>query len=131
MTYRDLITSAMASVCEDSATPFGFEDYTSRAPYLLASFVTQYAKLDSDYRKANNMTGKEIFTDMVAVNPDDTFPLCDVFVPAAIYHLASGLVMDENEEMSDKFFDRYIKIILEIRDSMPATTSAIIDRYGL
>ena len=46
-------------------------------------------------------------------------------------YLASALVIDENEEMSDTFFDRYINIILEIRKSLPATTGGIVDRYNL
>ena len=115
MIYQDLIKSAILLVCENSTVTFGNEDYTSRAPYWLATFVTQYAKLDGDYRKANGMESKVISTDAVAINLNDAFPLCDVFAPAAIYHLASGLVIDENEEMSDKFFDRYISAILDIR----------------
>ena len=77
------------------------------------------------------MESKVISTDAVVLNPNDEFPLCDVFAPAAIYHLASGLVIDENEEMSDKFFDRYISAILDIRKTLPSSVGAIVDRYGL
>ena len=131
MLYRDLIQSAIAIVCENAVVSFGNEDYHARAPYLLAAFVTQYAKLDGDYRKANGMENKVISTDAAAIEVDDEFPLCDVFAPAAIYHLAAGLVIDENEEMSDKFFDRYINAILEIRKNLPSLAEPIVDRYGL
>ena len=131
MNYRDLIDGAIAIVCENASVTFGNEDYRARAPYLLAAFVTQYVKLDGDYRKAHGMEDKIINTDVAAINPDAEFPLCDAFVPAAIYHLASGLVIDENEEMSEKFFDRYINTILDIRRTLPALTKAIVDRYGL
>ena len=131
MICHDLIKSAISIVCENTTITFGNEDYNSRAPYLLATIVTQYAKLDGDYRKANGMESKVISTDAVVLNPNDEFPLCDVFAPAAIYHLASGLVIDENEEMSDKFFDRYISAILDIRKTLPASVGAIVDRYGL
>jgi hypothetical protein len=131
MNYRDLIDGAIAIVCENASVTFGNEDYYARAPYLLAAFVTQYAQLDADYRKAHGMEDKVISTDAATVNPDAEFPLCDVFAPAAIYHLASGLVIDENEEMSDKFFDRYINTILDIRKALPTLTTAIVDRYGL
>ncbi len=131
MLYRDLIQSAIAIVCENAVVSFGNEDYQARAPYLLAAFVTQYAKLDGDYRKANGMENKVISTDAAAIEGDDEFPLCDVFAPAAIYHLAAGLVIDENEEMSDKFFDRYINAILEIRKNLPSLAEPIVDRYGL
>ncbi len=131
MNYRDLIDGAIAIVCENASVTFGNEDYNARAPYLLATFVTQYAKLDGEYREANNLEGKVISTDAAAIDPNAEFPLCDVFAPAAIYHLASGLVIDENEEMSDKFFDRYISVILDIRKALPASVGAIVDRYGL
>ena len=45
MTYRDLMNGAIAAVCEDASSA-GVEDYQTRAPFLLATFVTQYAKLD-------------------------------------------------------------------------------------
>jgi hypothetical protein len=131
MTYQSLINSAIAIVCENAVVSFGNEDYHARAPYLLAAFVTQYAKLDAEYRRVNGLEKKVISTDAVVLNPNDEFPLCDVFAPAAIYHLASGLVIDENEEMSDKFFDRYINGILDIRKELPAEQSAIVDKYGL
>ena len=131
MTYRDLIKSSLATVCEDPSASFGVEDYSARAPFLLASFITRYAKLDGEYRKANGMTSKAIHTDIAEVDPEDDFPLCDAFFPAAINYLASGLVIDENEEMSDKFFDRYIGIILDIRNTLPAQKEQIVDRYGI
>lgn len=131
MLYRDLIQSAIAIICENAVVSFGNEDYHARAPYLLAAFVTQYAKLDGDYRKANGMENKVISTDAAAIEVDEEFVLCDVFAPAAIYHLAAGLVIDENEEMSDKFFDRYINAILEIRKNLPSLAEPIVDRYGL
>lgn len=131
MTYQSLIDGAIAIVCENAVVSFGNEDYHARAPYLLAAFVTQYAKLDTEYRRANGLEKKVISTDAAAIDAEDEFPLCDVFAPAAIYHLASGLVIDENEEMSDKFFDRYINAILDIRKTLPASIGAIVDRYGL
>ena len=131
MIYRDLITGAISAVGEDISSSLGFEDYQTRAPYLLAAFVTQYAKLDGDYRKANGLENKTIATDIAEIDIEDDFPLCDVFAPAALNYLASGLVLDENEEMSDKLFDRYINMMMEIRNSLPAKTETIIDRYNL
>ena len=131
MIYRDLITGAIAAVGEDILDTEGLADYQTRAPYLLATFITQHAKLDSDYRKANCMESKVIATDVAEIDAEDDFPLCDVFAPLALNYLASGLVLDENEEMSDKLFDRYINMIMEIRNSLPAKAEAIIDRYNL
>lgn len=131
MTYLDLTKSAMAVICEDPSLTFGVEDYQTRAQFLLATFLTQYTPLDAIYREAHGIEHVEIDTNIVSVDLDDTFSLCEVFVPAAVQYLASALIIDENEEMSDKFFDRYINIILEIRKSLPATQGAIVDRYDL
>ena len=120
-------------ICSPEKVPDGLH-YFVALDYgfdMLAAFVTQYVKLDNAYREANGMEKKVISTDAAAIDADADFPLCDVFAPAAIYHLASGLVIDENEEMSDKFFDRYINAILDIRKELPASVEKIVDRYGL
>lgn len=131
MTYRDLISSAIAAVSEDTTSSFGVEDYNLRAPFLLATFITQYAKLNKDYCTANGLEETVVSTNVATIDPDDNFPFGDIFAPAAINYLASAFVIDENEEMSDKFFDRYINMMLEIRKNIPAKAAAVIDRYGL
>lgn len=131
MTYYDVLNGALAATCENTLISRATEDYIFRGQFLLANFVTQYARLDMQYRQANNLEIREIQTDMVSVDTEDEFPLSDVFIPVAIYFAASGFVLDENEEMSDKFFDRYVNGILEIRQGLPAVQSAIVDKYGL
>lgn len=131
MTYYDILNGAIAATCENVTTSRATEDYIFRGQFLLANFVTQYAKLDKQYRQANNLEVRETQTDIASIDPEDDFPLSDVFVPVAIYYTAAGFVIDENEEMSDKFFDRYINGILEIRQELPAVQSAIVDKYGI
>ena len=131
MTYYDVLNGALAATCENTLISRATEDYIFRGQFLLANFVTQYARLDNQYRQANNLEIREIQTDMVSVDTEDEFPLSDVFIPVAIYFAASGFVLDENEEMSDKFFDRYVNGILEIRQGLPAVQSAIVDKYRL
>ncbi|MBR5120033.1 MAG: hypothetical protein IKV02_03465, partial [Clostridia bacterium] len=123
MTYYDVLNGALAATCENTLISRATEDYIFRGQFLLANFVTQYARLDKQYRQANNLEIREIQTDMVSVDTEDEFPLSDVFIPVAIYFAASGFVLDENEEMSDKFFDRYVNGILEIRQGLPAVQS--------
>lgn len=131
MTYYDLLDSGIATVGEDVNASHATEDYVIRGQFILASFVTKYAALDRVWRKAHGMNPVKIETDMVSIDPDDDFPLCEVFIPVAVNYLASGLVIDENEEMSDNFFDRYINGILDIRKELPGEQSAIVDKYGL
>ncbi len=131
MIYYDILDGAIAAVCEDVAASHLTEDYVTRGQFILASFVVQYASLDAAWREAHGMESTTIDTNITSISPRDDFPLCDVFAPIAINYLASGLVIDENEEMSDKFFDRYVTGILDIRKALPAKQTPIIDRYGL
>ena len=131
MTYYDILDAAVASVCEDVTNTRLTEDYIIRGQFLLANFVTQYAKLDATFREANGMPTQTINTNVISIDPEDDFPMCDVFVFAAVHYEAAGMVIDENEEMSDRFFDRYINSILEIRQGLPAVQGAIVDKYGL
>ena len=131
MTYYDILDGAIAVACEDVTNSHATEDYIIRGQFLLASFVTQYAKLDAILREANKMEPQVIKTDIVSIDPEDEFPMCDVFIPSATYYVAAGMVLDENEEMSDKFFDRYVNSILKIKNELPAQQGAIVDKYGL
>ena len=131
MTYYDILDSAVVSVCEDVTNSRLIEDYIIRGQFLLANFLTQYAKLDATYREANGIAPQEIKITSITVNPEDDFLMCDVFIPVAVHYVAAGMVIDENEEMSDKFFDRYVDGILQIRKELPAKQEAIVDKYGL
>ena len=131
MTYYDILDGAIAAVCEDVSASHMTEDYVTRGQFILASFVVQYASLDAAWRDSHGMERVTVDTNIASINPRDEFPLCDVFAPVAINYLAAALVIDENEDMSDKFFDRYITGVMDIRKSLPAKQAPIIDRYGL
>lgn len=131
MKNTNLFRGAVATTCENPNSSANTEDYTARAQFLLAEFITQYAHLDALYRAANGMESKNISTNLSVIDPEDDFPLCDIFIPVAINYLASAFVLSENEEMSDRFFDRYINGVLEIRKTLPAKQAPIVDRYRL
>lgn len=131
MRNSDIFKITLAAVCENPSSSSDTADYNMRAQFLLADFITQYAHLDALYRAANGMESKNISTNSSVIDPEDDFPLCDVLIPVAVDYLAAALVLDENEEMSDRFFDRYINGILEIRKTLPAKQAPIVDRYGL
>ena len=131
MTYYDILDGAVAAICEDVTNTRLIEDYILRGQFIMANFVTQYAKLDATYRQAHEMESREITLNTTMVDLEDEFPMSDIFVPVAVHYLAAGMVIDENEEMSDKYFDRYINGILQIRKELPAKQGAIVDKYGL
>lgn len=134
MTYRELYENALRTVCEDEQTT-DTSDYEERAAYILATFCAQCCVPDQKYRAAHTL-GEQSFTPVACVDLDHDFPLCDAFVPAAIYYLSAILVLDENEAMSEKFFSLYSDALAALVSSLPsstesATLESITDRYGL
>jgi hypothetical protein len=95
------------------------EDYAERAPYILSAMFSESSKADKNYRAVNGLTAQKSFnptyTDLTA-----EFPLCDRFVSAATFYLASLLIIDENDDLSDTFYDKYCDSI----SSIVAETSA-------
>ena len=131
MIYQDIILGACAAVCEDLTSSPDTADYHERATYLLASFVMQHAAVDADYRRGKGLPEAAPPACVARIDPEKAFPLSEVFVPLAIDDLAAALVIDENEEMSDKFFDRYVNGMIALRKSIPALQEKVIDKYGL
>lgn len=131
MIYQDIIFGACAAVCEDLTNSADTADYHERAEYLLASFVMQHAAADANYRRGNGLPEAAPIAAAARIDPEEGFPLSDVFFPIAVNHLAAALVIDENEEMSDRFFDRYVNAMIELRGSIPAMQEKVADKYGL
>ena len=105
-------------------------DYETRSCYLLALFTNQQLPLDAAYRAANNL---EAITQRSysMVELDRFFPLVLNFAPAAVYYLAAMLVIDENAELSNRFFAQYLSEIELIRRSFPSRIEITKDQYGL
>ena len=130
MIYYDILNGAITAACEDITASRAIEDYSIRGQFLLANFVTQYAKLDSIFREANGLEPQEIQTEMISVDSEDEFPLCDVFIPVAVHYIAAGLVIEENEEMSDKFFALCNDELSRLEASLPMKVETIIHKYA-
>ena len=105
MTFRDIYEAALRMICEDS-TAEETADYEERAPYILATFCNECAPIEAAYCKAHNLLFVSIPA-LTKIAMIDDFPLRDRFSSAVIYYLSAMLVIDENEELSDKFFSLY------------------------
>lgn len=129
MTYRDLFLTAVGMTGEEiDGGEIG--DYEDCAPYLLATFCRECAAIDARYRAAHSL-GTSTVPKGAYVDMEDNFPLCDALTPAASYYLASMLVADENEELSDRFFTLYTDAISAIVSTLPASCAPIADCYRL
>lgn len=128
MTYNDLYLAALKKIGITS-TATQTEDYEDRAPYLLASFCSTCSSLDRKYRKANGLKAAT-FSNVAAVNMNDSFALSDVLIPAASCYLGAMLVLEENEAMSDRLFDQYCDELASIEAALPAACEAIVSKYS-
>lgn len=129
MTLREITDAAIRLVCENPAD-VATNDYTERAAYILPAFCGQCSALDDRYRLAHAVKAKTPLS-ATYMEPEATFPLTDVFIAPATYYLAAMLVVDESEELSDRFFALYTDALASIESALPATTEAVTDRYGL
>ena len=129
MTYRELYDNALRLICETGIDSDN-DDYEERAGYILATFLGQCAPADRQYRVAHGMTAHRI-SPTACVELNRTFDLAEEFVTSAEHYLAAMLVLDENEEMSEKFFALYTDEISAILGSLPSSRESITDRYKL
>ena len=126
MTYREIYSAAQSLVGETVNAES--EDYEARAPYLLGSFYTEQIPL----QKARDLARGEAagtYPPCLCVDLDNPFPLSDEFIAPATYYLAAMLVIDENEEMSDGFFDHYVDAVASLQASLLAESKKIKDCY--
>ena len=127
MTYLEIYHSAlrMIGVTESGEMT---ADYEERAPYLLASFVSQCAPLDRKYRSAHSLDAV-VYPRVAAVTMNEEFHLSDVFLSAAGTYLASMLILEENETVSEKLFDQYCDSLASIECALPASSTSIKNCY--
>lgn len=119
--------AALAMINEPGAG--GADDYAERAPYLLAAFCGEAGGIDAAYRRAKGLPAQSAF-DAVVIDFDEEFPLANRFAGAAALYLAAMLVIDENEELSDKLYGRYCDRMSCICTEVPGALESITDIYG-
>ncbi len=100
------------------------EDLAEQAPYHLADFCTENEDLD----RWLSMSSTEEYSHTYLPLEQD-FPLCDRLAPAAALYLAAMLILDEDEDRSDRLYGRYTEELSNIRYGIPATLESIRKVY--
>lgn len=95
----------------------GLGDFAERAPYILSAMFSEAARIDKRYRAANNLENQPRFSPTHS-ELDEEFPLCDCFSKSAAFYLAALLIIDDDSELSDAFYEKYC-------DSMSSIASSI------
>jgi len=127
MTVKDIYDSALRLLAESAAAEDN-NDYEERAPYLVAVFCSEERSTDAALRRMGGYPPSKL-SDSVYIGLAEEFPLLPSLAPAASYYLASMLVIDDNEELSDKLYEKYCDSMARICGSIPAVSERICDRY--
>ena len=125
ITNRDIYKNALSLIGERVSTQSA-SDYEERAEYILPAFFSIARSTDKKLRALEGKKEQEPFNS-VRAPLDDEFPLLDHFVSAAALYLASILVVDEDQELSDSMYDKYCDSIASV--AAWASCESIAQRY--
>ncbi len=123
----EIYEAALALIGEKNTG--GADDYAERAPYLLAAFCGEAGGLDAVFRSAKGLPEQPTHG-AVMIRLDSAFPLSNRFSGPAAMYLGAMLVIDEDEELSDKLYARYCDAMSEICTEIPGAIGEIADIYG-
>ena len=127
MKNREIYKGALRLLAEPDEEA-RLEDYAIRAPYILGGFFYENSRLDDEYRRVLGLEARN-YVHAVYANLDADFPFAERFASAAEYYLSSMLVIEEDNDLSDKFFDMYSVAMTKIVSEIPATSEKIAQMY--
>ena len=106
------------------------EEYVFRekAAYILATLFSEVGDIDKRYREAFGLPPQPEYS-LTYVNHEDEFPLCDRFLRAAEFYLASLIIFEVDESRSDSLYEKYCDSICSIINSIPAKLEKTSNAY--
>lgn len=104
------------------------KDYEERAPYLIAAFCSEMRELNERLCRAKGAVSPEL-TECICLALDQAFPLSGRFSSAASLYLAAMLILESDEDRSDKLYAQFSDAISRIADGIPAVLESITNRY--
>ena len=124
MKNREIYESALRFLAESTAAGDN-QDYEERASYLLAAFCTEMSELDRYLQGSSAQAPIEAASLPLTAE----FPLSSRLSSAASLYLAAMLILESDEERSDKLYAQYLEAISRIANHVPATILPITDKY--
>ena len=127
MKNRDIFENALRILAQSSVAG-DTEDYAERAPFLIADFCTEALDLNTRLCEA---TGKTPITEFerVWLPLEENFPLLDRLAPIACLYVAAMLILDEDDELSDKLYARFCDKLASVWKEIPALLESIKEKY--
>ena len=103
-------------------------DFYNRAPYLLALFCMEQFELDRHLRAQLGFEEIEEL-DRLCLDMNEDFPFLDCLAPAAALYLSSMLILEENEELYEKLYERYCDLVSSLQSGLPFELESIENLY--
>lgn len=127
MTVKNIYDAAMRTL--GISVDQGLDSaYAERAPYIIASFCSDVAQMDRDYRDTHRLPAQEEFNE-VYLPLEQKFPLYKRFSRPAVYFLASMLVLEEKETLSESLFAVYCDSLSAAVSEIPFKKGKTVDIY--
>ena len=127
MQNQEIYDAALRILAEDPRAAEN-ADYAERAPYLLAAFCSEASEVDVRIRAAKQQTAADPFS-AVLLPLSSEFPLLPCFCTPAALYVAAMLILESDEDRSDKLYAQYSDVMSRLCDSIPASVHAITDQY--
>ena len=127
MTNREIFDLSLNLLAQDVDSTINL-DFEERAPYLLALFCIEACEVDNHLRRRMGMEEKEC-PQSLWIDLEGDFPMLDALVPAAAYYLSAMLILDENDEQYDRFYERYSDAMSRLRCDLPCELEPIGNAY--
>lgn len=128
MLTRNIYLSALRLLDEGGSEEENL-DYEERAPYILGNFCSNLKSTDKMIREAEGLE-KQTARLSILVGLDESFPLCDELAPLGALYLAAMLVIDSDEALYERLFDRYCDSLACITSGMCARLEKITNCYS-
>ena len=104
------------------------QNVQDKTHYALASVCSNLAKLDRMYRELRGYESQPEFSEYF-LDISKEFPLSDRFVFPCVMFVSSMVLIDIDEEQSDKFYDKYACAVSEIASEFPMESESIVEKY--
>ena len=127
MQNQEIYDAALRFLGEDPGADEN-ADYEERAPYLLAAFCSEASPLDARLRESGGQNTAPSYS-AVFLPLENDFPLLSSLGTAAALYLAAMLILESDEDRSDKLYAQYSDVMSRLYDTIPASLHPITDKY--
>ncbi len=127
-TSTETVRESIERVDENSVISKIRFEIEEKFPYALGAVCGNLAALDSLYREFKGEDPQEEFSSFF-IDVSDTFPLCERFAHPCTMYVASMVIADVDDKLSDKLYDKYARAVKSIASEIPFECADTVEKY--